>query len=244
MKVQSPMMETVSGKQWAVSRDSHKDDRSHLSDVSGKYSQRQSAEGRASDAESLALLTAHCSLLTTKLCPICSRHLPLAEFGVCRARKDGRNLYCKGCIRDKVYEGRRRLRERHEATQAMLAAQQGQLPLIAEARPQYANGVLLESHIRRESMPHDERVFAAIVYGARTQAEILRAIRPAHQVYGGNLIFWDAQLDRIGESLAQLILGEPKRVSTKFVGGVRHYFAVAQVRTPKAAVRDTEERAA
>src|SRR5882762_11585312 len=43
----------------------------------------------------------------TKQCPICSKDLPLTEYGICRARKDGRNLYCKSCIRKKVSESRR-----------------------------------------------------------------------------------------------------------------------------------------
>src|SRR5436189_4315220 len=47
----------------------------------------------------------------TKFCPICSQDLPLSEFGVCRARKDGRNLYCKSCIRKKVTDSRRALKE-------------------------------------------------------------------------------------------------------------------------------------
>ena len=46
-----------------------------------------------------------------KACPICSELLPLSEFGICRARKDGRNLYCKVCIRRKVTDSRRALRE-------------------------------------------------------------------------------------------------------------------------------------
>ncbi len=48
-------------------------------------------------------------------CPICSQQLPLSEFGVCRARKDGRNLYCKSCIRKKVTESRRALKEYRSA---------------------------------------------------------------------------------------------------------------------------------
>src|ERR687883_1001376 len=46
-----------------------------------------------------------------KHCPICSNDLPITEFGICRARKDGRNLYCKSCIRQKVTQSRRALKE-------------------------------------------------------------------------------------------------------------------------------------
>src|ERR1700737_4742989 len=48
--------------------------------------------------------------LDTKHCPICSQVLPLTEFGICRARKDGHNLYCRGCIRKKVTDSRRALK--------------------------------------------------------------------------------------------------------------------------------------
>ena len=53
--------------------------------------------------------------VTAKNCPICSQQLPLSEFGVCRARKDGRNLYCKSCIRKKVTDSRRALKEYRSA---------------------------------------------------------------------------------------------------------------------------------
>src|SRR5688572_6943146 len=46
-----------------------------------------------------------------KECPICIQALPLSEFGICRARKDGRNLYCKSCIRRKVSDSRRLRKE-------------------------------------------------------------------------------------------------------------------------------------
>lgn len=38
----------------------------------------------------------------TRLCPRCGCNWPLSEFGIDRARPDGRNLYCKKCIREKV----------------------------------------------------------------------------------------------------------------------------------------------
>src|SRR6195256_6209227 len=54
-------------------------------------------------------------VVSGKNCPICSQQLPLSEFGVCRARKDGRNLYCKSCIRKKVTDSRRALKEYRSA---------------------------------------------------------------------------------------------------------------------------------
>src|SRR5437763_16447688 len=46
-----------------------------------------------------------------KTCPRCEESLPISEFGVCRARKDGLNLYCKRCIRQKIALSRQALRE-------------------------------------------------------------------------------------------------------------------------------------
>src|SRR6266849_5896015 len=50
-----------------------------------------------------------------KRCPRCEELLPLSEFGVCRARKDGLNLYCKRCIRQKIALSRQALREYKKA---------------------------------------------------------------------------------------------------------------------------------
>lgn len=47
----------------------------------------------------------------SKCCPRCNETKLLTEFGVCRARKDNLNLYCKLCAREKVYQGRQGLRE-------------------------------------------------------------------------------------------------------------------------------------
>ena len=55
--------------------------------------------------------TAEVSVVELKRCPRCEESLPLSEFGVCRARKDGLNLYCKRCIRQKIAQSRQALRE-------------------------------------------------------------------------------------------------------------------------------------
>jgi hypothetical protein len=58
-----------------------------------------------------------------KHCPICTNDLPISEFGICRARKDGRNLYCKSCIRHKVTQSRRALKEYKTARKKYISQQ-------------------------------------------------------------------------------------------------------------------------
>lgn len=58
----------------------------------------------------------------SKHCPRCNETKLLTEFGICRARKDGMNLYCKLCAREKVYEGRTAL-DRKQSVKARKKAQ-------------------------------------------------------------------------------------------------------------------------
>src|SRR5438132_11127346 len=51
------------------------------------------------------------SIVELKTCRRCEEALRLSEFGICRARKDGLNLYCKRCIRQKIALSRAALRE-------------------------------------------------------------------------------------------------------------------------------------
>src|ERR687896_1100170 len=67
----------------------------------------------------------------TKHCPICSLELPITEFGICRARKDGRNLYCKSCIRQKVTRSRRALKEYKSARKRYISQKIEMTELIA-----------------------------------------------------------------------------------------------------------------
>src|ERR1700704_5252383 len=103
-----------------------------------------------------------------KNCPICSQQLPLLEFGVCRARKDGRNLYCKSCIRKKVTDSRRALKEYRSARKRYVSqpAEQSwsQADGDSPSSPNYTRLLSKLSPI--------ERVREAIRKGARTQREI------------------------------------------------------------------------
>src|SRR5262245_49816064 len=48
------------------------------------------------------------------LCPKASAVQAIDNFGICHARKDGHNLYCKACIRKKVSDSRRNFKEEYK----------------------------------------------------------------------------------------------------------------------------------
>jgi hypothetical protein len=137
----------------------------------------------------------------TKTCPICSLELPLVEFGVCRARKDGRNLYCKSCIRKKVTESRRALKE------------------YRSARKRYISQPMTEGEMSPNGIPGNyprilsklspvERVREAIRKGARTQKEIAQETRLGK--------------DEIGDAIANLLLWT-REIKTEMVDNTRIY---------------------
>jgi hypothetical protein len=141
-----------------------------------------------------------------KHCPICSQELPLSEFGVCRARKDGRNLYCKSCIRKKVTDSRRALKEYRSARKRYVSQ-----PLLDTA-----DALLNESGNASTMFPRAlsklspiERVREAIKKGARTQKEIAQQTRLGK--------------DEIGDALANLLLWT-REIRTQTVGNTRLYF--------------------
>jgi hypothetical protein len=138
--------------------------------------------------------------LPSKYCPICAQQLPLSEFGVCRARKDGRNLYCKSCIRTKVTNSRRALKE-YRSARKRYVSQPSQTGADLESSPSsYSRAMSKLSPV--------ERVREAIRKGARTQKEI------AHQTRLGK--------DEIGEAIANLLLWT-REIKTEVVDNTRHY---------------------
>jgi len=141
-----------------------------------------------------------------KHCPICSQQLPLAEFGVCRARKDGRNLYCKSCIRKKVTDSRRALKEYRSARKRYVSQ-----PLLDTADAllnESGNASTMFPRVLSKLSPI-ERVREAIKKGARTQKEIAQQTRLGK--------------DEIGDAIANLLLWT-REIRTQTVGNTRLYF--------------------
>lgn len=139
-------------------------------------------------------------VLPTKDCPICCQVLPLSEFGICRARKDGRNLYCKSCIRKKVTESRQVLREYKSARKRYVSQQT--LEASVDASSQNLSRML-------SKLSPIERVREAIKKNARTQKEIAQETKLGK--------------DEIGDALANLLLWTHE-IRTEVVDNTRMYF--------------------
>jgi hypothetical protein len=161
-----------------------------------------------------------------KQCPICSQVLPLSEFGICRARKDGRNLYCKGCIRTKVTESRRALKA-YRSIREQYATQQVLEP-ASESPVDTERSSARRHYVTRQvsKMTPVERVREAIRNGARTQKEI------AHET--------KLSKDEIGDALANLLLWT-REIRTDVIENTRMYF-ISEV-PPEVAISEAESQA-
>src|SRR5438270_9837951 len=150
---------------------------------------------------------AEVSVIDLKRCPRCEQSLPLSEFGLCRARKDGLNLYCKRCIRQKIAQSRQALREyknariRHGAT---VVPERSRVSIDAKAgfSPRRIARML------RKLSPAD-RVREAIRCGAREQKEIAQVTR--------------LPKDEVCDALANLLLWT-REIRTQMVNHTRRYF--------------------
>ena len=150
---------------------------------------------------------AEVSEVELKRCPRCEESLPLSEFGVCRARKDGLNLYCKRCIRAKIAESRQALREykksriKHGATVTPDVSR-----VSIDAKTGFSPRRI--ARMLRKLSPAD-RVREAIRCGARTQKEIAQVTR--------------LPKDEVCDALANLLLWT-REIRTQVIGHTRMYF--------------------
>lgn len=157
--------------------------------------------------------------IATKNCPICAQQLPLSEFGVCRSRKDGRNLYCKSCIRKKVTDSRKALKEYRSSRKRYVdtAGTAGASFLDSQSSP--------ISHRSLRKLTPGERVKEAIRNGARTQKEIRKGAGLGD--------------DEVGDALANLLLWT-REVRTELVNNERYYFINESVLEPLPYTSDLE----
>ena len=140
-----------------------------------------------------------------KHCPICSLELPIAEFGICRARKDGRNLYCKSCIRQKVTQSRRALKE-YKSARKRYISQQVEISELLNGDSTNGNHYTAKSLSKLSPV---ERVRDAIRRGSRTQREIAQETKLGK--------------DEIGDALANLLLWTHE-IRTEVVDNTRKYY--------------------
>jgi len=138
---------------------------------------------------------AEVSVVELKKCPRCEGSLPLSEFGVCRARKDGLNLYCKRCIRQKIAHSRQALREYKNARIKQGAAVVPERSRVSiDAKSGFSPRRI--ARMLRKLSPAD-RVREAIRCGAREQKEIAQVTRlPKDEVCDAlaNLLLWTREI--------------------------------------------------
>jgi hypothetical protein len=152
-----------------------------------------------------------------KCCPRCNVNLPLEHFGISRARKDGRNIYCKRCNRDRTNASRQSARERQEKQKgARIGQVVSERSNVKGARAEAVGRFELSCQTLPRSaacLSPVERVRDAIRSGPKTQNEILEETRLSK--------------DEIGDALADLLLWL-NEVGTHSVGDTRLYFLKAE----------------
>lgn len=157
-----------------------------------------------------------------KRCPRCEEWLPLSEFGVCRARKDGLNLYCKRCIRQKIAQSRQALREYKNArVKHGAGAISAKARLTIDAKSGFSPRRI--ARMLRKLSPAD-RVREAIRCGARTQKEIAQVTKLAK--------------DEVCDALANLLLWTHE-IRTDVISHTRMYFVNEAAEESYGAPRDT-----
>jgi hypothetical protein len=144
--------------------------------------------------ETNVTLLAEVSEIELKKCPRCEESLPLSEFGVCRARKDGLNLYCKRCIRQKIALSRQALREYKKARVKHDTSSTDRSRLTINSKSVFSSRRI--ARMLRKLSPAD-RVREAIRCGAHTQKEIAQVTKlPKDEVCDAlaNLLLWTREI--------------------------------------------------
>ena len=143
--------------------------------------------------------------LELKRCPRCEESLPVSEFGVCRARKDGLNLYCKRCIRQKIALSRQALRE-YKSARTKAGSGSSKTKVTLDPKSGFSSRRI--ARMLRKLSPAD-RVREAIRCGSKTQKEIAHVTK--------------LPKDEVCDALANLLLWT-REIRTQIVNHQRMYF--------------------
>lgn len=152
-------------------------------------------------------MEAYAVAVELKKCPRCDESLPLADFGVCRARKDGLNLYCKQCIRKRIAQSRQTMREYKSSRNRGGVNLLGRRATSENEAPAEFSALYVAKMLKK--LTPSERVREAIRGGARTQKQIANETKLAK--------------DEIGDALANLLLWTHE-IRTRMVNNTRMYF--------------------
>jgi delta 1-pyrroline-5-carboxylate dehydrogenase len=157
-----------------------------------------------------------------KRCPRCPSQgreamKPIGAFGICRARPDGLNLYCKRCIREKISASRLALRE-YKQMRKRREQQMGQPSL--PPRKEIVKAARHARYVRQGTSAMSDKVLRAIDAGAATQSEIRRLTKLSR--------------DTVSDALAELMC-DRRQVATRLLEATetswtsehRIYFRVA-----------------
>lgn len=137
----------------------------------------------------------------TKHCPRCNTPKARDEFGISHGRKDGRNIYCKACNRDRTNKSRAEARERR-ALRIQTKHNRGVAIPQPEPQPEPAQPP-------QGKLTNEERVLGAIRKGFTTYP----AIQASTGIYS----------DELGIALAELI-SHQKKVGSISRGDERVYY--------------------
>lgn len=171
----------------------------------------------------------------TKICPLCPPEVgpqPIDNFGICRARKDSRNLYCKACIRYKVTEQRQTVREYKSLRKRRRLGESGPKPaeLVASFRDAQLPLKGSEGWLKHPKVSLTDRVLEAIRQGAKTQGEISKMV----------ISRWTNRTDdRIGEALITLLI-HLRLIRTEIHDSERCYFLVDQSQKPELTIAKSD----
>lgn len=198
------------------------------SSVSGVHSALKHLERRGFIRRNVKRAWRDLEIVEIKIhCPSCSLDLAVSEFGLCRARKDGQNLYCKSCCRNKMSASRRALREYRAAQNQIAVAKIAAKPELATVKTP-------------NKLTPVDRVRKAIRRGSRTQKDIALETKLTKDEITDALailLLWNEEIRTVGEGESRIYLIKQDEVERKPCKPAVPLFEFAKCFGPRARVK-------